>query len=148
MVDELDELDEELDDDDESLGVDDELPESDDEPDESDDDVVELSLVEPDGVVDDDLPRLSFLKNPLPLNVTPTGWNTFLTGIGMPESGCSISVRVLSVNDCWTSMVSPLSTNLYTYVGITALRIPRGCGRSTIAPDRKRRMSQVARRMS
>jgi len=34
---------------------------------------LEVSLVDPDGFVDDVLPRLSFLKNPLPLKVTPTG---------------------------------------------------------------------------
>jgi hypothetical protein len=72
----------------------------------------ELSLVEPAGVVVEVLPRLSFLKKPLPLKVTPTGWNTFLTAKTSPESGCSCSVRVSSLNDCWTSMVSPVSTNL------------------------------------
>jgi len=45
------------------------------------------SPAEPDGTVDDDLPRLSFLKKPLPLNVTPTGWNTFFTAITSPDSG-------------------------------------------------------------
>jgi hypothetical protein len=35
--------------------------------------LLEESLVEPAGVVVEVLPRLSFLKNPLPLNVTPTG---------------------------------------------------------------------------
>ena len=34
---------------------------------------LEVSLVDPDGFVDDVLPRVSFLKNPLPLKVTPTG---------------------------------------------------------------------------
>lgn len=58
--------------------------------------------------------RLSVLKKPLPLNVTPTGWNTFLTGIISPESGWAISVSESSVNDCWTSIVSSVSTNLYT----------------------------------
>jgi hypothetical protein len=48
------------------------------------------------------------------LNVTPTGVNTFLTGIVSPVSGCSASVRASSENDCWTSIVSPVSTNLYT----------------------------------
>ncbi len=57
-------------------------------------------------------PRLSVLKNPLPLNVTPTGWNTFLTGRISPEEGWAASVRVSSENDCWTSIVSPVSTNL------------------------------------
>jgi len=75
-------------------------------------DELELSLVDPAGVVVEVLPRLSFLKNPLPLNVTPTGWNTFLTGIILPVCGCANSVSVSSWNDCCTSMVSPLSTNL------------------------------------
>jgi hypothetical protein len=56
--------------------------------------------------------RLSVLKKPLPLNVTPTGWNTFLTGMTRPDDGWAASVRVSSVNDCWTSIVSPESTNL------------------------------------
>jgi hypothetical protein len=46
------------------------------------------------------------------LNVTPTGWNTFLTAIIEPVAGCSYSVSVGSVNACWTSTVSPVSTNL------------------------------------
>ncbi|WP_395152818.1 hypothetical protein [Ilumatobacter sp.] len=79
---------------------------SDDEPfDESED-------VDPAGVVVEVLPRLSFLKKPLPLNVTPTGWNTFLTASVSPESGWTTSVSVSSLNDCWISMVSPVSTNL------------------------------------
>jgi hypothetical protein len=57
-------------------------------------------------------PRLSVLKKPLPLNVTPTGWNTFLTGMTSPEDGWAASVSVSSANDCWTSIVSPVSTNL------------------------------------
>jgi len=72
---------------------------------------VDESEVEPGGVVADD-PRLSVLKNPDPLNVTPTGWNTFLTGRRSPDSGCVYSVSESSVNACWTSMVSPVSTNL------------------------------------
>ena len=56
----------------------------------------ELSLEDPAGVVVEVLPRLSFLKKPLPLKVTPTGWNTFLTATTSPESGCSYSVRVSS----------------------------------------------------
>ena len=79
------------------------------------DDVVPLvSLdVDADGVVVDDfLPRLSVLKNPEPLNVTPTGVKTFLTGITSPLSGWAISVRFSSWKPCWTSMVSPVSTNL------------------------------------
>lgn len=64
--------------------------------------------------VADVLPRLSVLKKPDPLNVTPTGVNTFFTGSTSPDSGWAYSVRVSSWNACWTSMVSPLSTNLYT----------------------------------
>ncbi len=67
-----------------------------------------------DGVVADDLPRLSVLKKPEPLNVTPTGVKTFLTGRTSPVSGWAISVRFSSWKPCWTSMVSPVSTNLYT----------------------------------
>jgi len=67
-----------------------------------------------DGVVTDDLPRLSVLKKPEPLNVTPTGVKTFLTGRTSPVSGWAISVRFSSWKPCWTSMVSPVSTNLYT----------------------------------
>ena len=66
---------------------------------------------EPGGVVADD-PRLSVLKNPDPLNVTPTGWKTFLTGRTSPDCGWAYSVSESSVNACWTSMVSPVSTNL------------------------------------
>ena len=58
------------------------------------------------------VPRLSVLKKPDPLNVTPTGWKTFLTGMGTPDAGWTYSWRVSSVNACWTSMVSPVSTNL------------------------------------
>lgn len=60
------------------------------------------------------LPRLSVLKKPEPLKVTPTGVKTFLTGSSSPESGWAISVRLSSWKPCWTSMVSPVSTNLYT----------------------------------
>ena len=74
---------------------------------------------DPDVVVPEDEPRLSVLKKPLPLKVTPTGWNTFFTGRISPDSGCVYSVSVSSAKDCCTSMVSPVSTNLYTYVGIT-----------------------------
>jgi hypothetical protein len=82
---------------------------------ESDDELLDESDdVEPAGVVVEVLPRLSFLKKPLPLNVTPTGWNTFLTSSMSPESGWAISVSVSSLKDCWISMVSPVSTNLYT----------------------------------
>jgi hypothetical protein len=76
--------------------------------------LLEESLVEPAGVVVDVLPRLSFLKKPLPLNVTPTGWKTFLTAITSPVSGCAYSVNESSRKDCWTSMVSPVLVNLYT----------------------------------
>jgi hypothetical protein len=48
------------------------------------------------------------------LNVTPTGVNTFFTGMVSPVSGCSASVSASSEKDCWTSIVSPVSTNLYT----------------------------------
>jgi hypothetical protein len=60
----------------------------------------------------DFFPRLSVLKKPDPLNVTPTGVKTFLTGISSPESGWATSVRFSSWNPCWTSIVSPVSTNL------------------------------------
>ncbi len=73
------------------------------------------AVVDDDGVVVDDFfPRLSVLKKPDPLNVTPTGVNTFLTGRSSPLSGWAISVRLSSWKPCWTSMVSPVSTNLYT----------------------------------
>jgi len=68
----------------------------------------------PDDGAADFLPRLSVLKNPEPLKVTPTGVKTFLTGMTSPESGWAISVRLSSWKPCWTSMVSPVSTNLYT----------------------------------
>jgi hypothetical protein len=58
------------------------------------------------------LPRLSVLKNPEPLKVTPTGVKTFLTGRTSPVSGWAIAVRFSSWKPCWTSMVSPVSTNL------------------------------------
>jgi hypothetical protein len=44
----------------------------------------------------------------------PTGVKTFFTGRGWPSPGCGASVSVGSSKDCWTSMVSPVSTNLYT----------------------------------
>ena len=62
--------------------------------------------------VADDFARLSVLKNPEPLKLTPTGWNTFFTGITSPDSGCANSDSVSSLNDCWTSTVSSVSTNL------------------------------------
>lgn len=88
-------------------------PDSDDEDFDDDDD--DESDDEPDsaaGVVVLDFPRLSFLKKPDPLKVTPTGWKTFFTAIVSPVSGWVYSVSESSVNACWTSMVSPVSTNL------------------------------------
>jgi hypothetical protein len=60
--------------------------------------LVELESLEPDDAVEvaDFLPRLSVLKKPDPLKVTPTGVNTFLTGRTSPESGWAISVRFSS----------------------------------------------------
>ena len=55
---------------------------------------------------------LSVLKNPEPLKLTPTGWKTFFTAMTSPDSGCASSESVSSLNDCWTSIVSPVSTNL------------------------------------
>lgn len=101
--DSFDELEPESFDDDDESADDDELSEPLDELADSDD--------EPDGVVALES-RLSVLKKPDPLNVTPTGWKTFLTGRTSPDSGWVYSVRVSSVNACWTSMVSPDSTNL------------------------------------
>jgi hypothetical protein len=66
------------------------------------------------GELADFLPRLSVLKKPEPLKVTPTGVKTFLTGRTSPVSGWAISVRFSSWKPCWTSIVSPVSTNLYT----------------------------------
>jgi len=86
--------------------VDDEEPLSDDE-DEAESFVLEAAVD-----VADFLPRLSVLKNPDPLNVTPTGVKTFFTGRTSPLSGWAISVRFSSWKPCWTSMVSPVSTNL------------------------------------
>ena len=87
--------------------VDDEPLSEDDEP-ESFDSFVEVDAVD----VDVFLPRLSVLKNPEPLKVTPTGVKTFFTGRISPLSGWAISVRLSSWKPCWTSMVSPVSTNL------------------------------------
>ncbi len=75
-------------------------------------DVLDESLDDDAVVVADFLPRLSVLKKPDPLNVTPTGVNTFFTGRTSPVSGWAISVRLSSWKPCWTSMVSPVSTNL------------------------------------
>lgn len=105
LVDSFDEpesFDDDPDDDPDSFAEDDPLSELADELEESDD---------PGGVVALD-PRLSVLKKPDPLKVTPTGWNTFLTGRTFPDVGWVYSVSVASVNACWTSMVSPVLTNL------------------------------------
>ena len=94
---------------------DDELDELDDEPpspDEPDPDEEPEEPEEPDEPLDVEPDRLSVLKNPLPLKVTPTGWNTFFTASVSPDSGCSYSVSVSSVKACCTSMVSPVSMNL------------------------------------
>jgi hypothetical protein len=42
----------------------------------------------------------------------PTGVNTLRTGRSVPSAGWGASVSASSVNACWTSMVSPVSTNL------------------------------------
>ena len=76
------------------------------------DDEPESFVLDEAGDVAEDLPRLSVLKNPDPLNVTPTGVKTFFTGRTSPLSGWAISVRFSSWKPCWTSMVSPVSTNL------------------------------------
>lgn len=84
-----------------------------DEPEDPDAPLSEDSLVPDDAVeVADFLPRLSVLKKPEPLKVTPTGVKTFLTGRTSPVWGWAISVRLSSWKPCWTSMVSPVSTNL------------------------------------
>ena len=102
--------------DDPPSGVDDEPEPEDPDSDDADfDDDDDESDDEPDsaaGVVVLDFPRLSFLKKPDPLKVTPTGWKTFFTAIVSPVSGWVYSVSESSVNACWTSMVSPVSTNL------------------------------------
>lgn len=46
-----------------------------------------------------DFCRLSVLKNPEPLKLTPTGWKTFFTAITSPDSGCVNSDSVSSLND-------------------------------------------------
>ena len=95
------------------FAADDDEPLSEDDEPVSDDEDEPESLV-PDAAVDvaDFLPRLSVLKNPEPLNVTLTGVKTFFTGRTSPLSGWAISVRFSSWKPCWTSMVSPVSTNL------------------------------------
>ena len=69
--------------------MDDEVSLDDEAPSELDEPVLFESLaVDDDAVVDDGfLPRLSVLKKPDPLKVTPTGVKTFLTGRTSPESG-------------------------------------------------------------
>ncbi len=99
---------------DDEVSLDDEPPS---EPDELPSEPDELELCESPvvdvAVVDADfLPRLSVLKKPDPLKVTPTGVKTFLTGRTSPDSGWATSVRLSSWKPCWTSMVSPVSTNL------------------------------------
>ena len=100
--------------DDEPLSLDDELLSPLDELLSPLDELVSFESFAPDGAVEaaDFLPRLSVLKKPDPLNVTPTGVKTFFTGSTSPLSGWAISVRFSSWNPCWTSMVSPESTNL------------------------------------
>lgn len=61
--------------------------------------LLDESDVEPGGVVAFE-PRLSVLKKPDPLKVTPTGWNTFFTASTSPESGWVYSVSESSVNAC------------------------------------------------
>ena len=92
--------------------ADDELVPDDDELLSEDDEDVDSFALDDAGDVADFLPRLSVLKNPDPLNVTPTGVKTFFTGRTSPLSGWAISVRFSSWKPCWTSMVSPVSTNL------------------------------------
>ena len=101
-----------LDDDAELSDFADELLSDDDELASDDEDEAESLVLEVAGDVADFLPRLSVLKNPDPLNVTPTGVKTFFTGRTSPLSGWAISVRFSSWKPCWTSMVSPVSTNL------------------------------------
>jgi UTP--glucose-1-phosphate uridylyltransferase len=50
--------------------------------------------------------------------------NTFLTAILRPDRGWTAAVKGASVKDCWTSIVSPVFTNRYTYVGIGLRTIP------------------------
>lgn len=96
----------------ELLSDDDELASDADDPLSDDEDEPESFVPDAAVGVADFLPRLSVLKNPDPLNVTPTGVKTFFTGRTSPLSGWAISVRFSSWKPCWTSMVSPVSTNL------------------------------------
>lgn len=114
-----DDPDEDADDFDELAGDDDEAVDDESVGDEVDESVDAAESPEPSPPPLDDEPepsavdpRLSVLKKPLPLNVTPTGWKTFFTAIVSPEAGCTYSVSVSSVNDCSISTVSPVSTNL------------------------------------
>jgi hypothetical protein len=86
---------------------DDELSPDDEPPSEPDEPVpFESPAADVDAALDADfLPRLSVLKKPEPLKVTPTGVKTFFTASSSPLS---------SWKPCWTSIVSPVSTNLYT----------------------------------
>jgi hypothetical protein len=95
---------------------DDELSPDDEPPSEPDEPVpFESPAADVDAALDADfLPRLSVLKKPEPLKVTPTGVKTFFTASSSPLSGWAISVRFSSWKPCWTSIVSPVSTNLYT----------------------------------
>ncbi len=69
--------------------------------DEPDEPLSEDSLPPDDAVEGADfLPRLSVLKKPEPLNVTPTGVKTFLIGMTSPLSGWAISVRLSSWKPC------------------------------------------------
>ena len=94
------------------VGDDELLPDVVEEPLSDDEDEPESFVLDAAVDVADFLPRLSVLKNPDPLNVTPTGVKTFFTGRTSPLSGWAISVRFSSWKPCWTSMVSPVSTNL------------------------------------
>ena len=72
--------------------------------------------------------------------MTPTGVNTFLTGFTSPVCGWAASVSASSVNACWTSKVSPVSRNLYTYVGMERSTIPaRPVPRGRRPPTHRRR---------
>jgi hypothetical protein len=94
---------------DELLSPDDEPSDVELSPDELSDDELSDDVPSPDlaGSLDDlplavafDFCRLSVLKNPEPLKLTPTGWNTFFTAITSPDSGCVSSASVSSLNDC------------------------------------------------
>ena len=67
-----------------------------------------------------------------------------LDGHRGPVTGCVVSVSVGSSNDCWTSIVSPVSTNLYTYVGTSPKKIPVGPTSGRTGGGRKRCQSPAA----